>query len=350
MVPRNSYAAIAVYRMGLRMLEEVVPLDRDGMVIMGDEQSNDRTVLRDRLRARIDDLDRVWYAKFMKGSPPTTSLSEPASAGAVPAGDAAPVAAPPAAPAGRGSANAADAAMPASAQKTEAVRAPASLEWCEVIEKDCDPKVVTDAVLREAIVRTGLPWRVRDRSTGIEMLLVPPGQFTMGKSAGDAEALANEGPAHAVTLTKAYYLGRYEVTKEQLAKVLGEARTGAERIEPGVQGVQVDAGGGRTVIVSGGVGLVDAAGKSIPTRQIAEPGPNGTIVFTTTPAEAGPAAAPDTRSGLPVLASWAKTAEFCRKAGLRLPTEAEWEYACRAGSQAPRYGALDAIAWHLGNS
>jgi uncharacterized surface protein with fasciclin (FAS1) repeats/formylglycine-generating enzyme required for sulfatase activity/beta-lactamase regulating signal transducer with metallopeptidase domain len=344
-------AAIAVYRMGLRMLEEVVPLDRAGMVIMGDEQLNDRTVLRDRLRARIDDLDRVWYARFMKGSPPTTSLSEPAAGGAVPAREAAPVAAPPAAPAVRGSANAADAATPASVRKKEAVRAPASLEWCEVIEKDCDPKVVTDADLREAIVRTGLPWRVRDKSTGIEMLLVPPGQFTMGKSAGDAEALANEVPAHSVTLTQAHYLGRYEVTREQLAKVLGgEARAGAERVEPGVQGVQVDAGGGRTLIVSGGVGLVDSRGNSVPTRQTAEPGPNGTVVFTTTPAEAGPAGPPDTRAGLPALASWAKTAEFCRKAGLRLPTEAEWEYACRAGSQAPRYGELDAIAWHRGNS
>jgi len=192
--------------------------------------------------------------------------------------------------------------MPAPAKKTEAVRAPASLDWREVIEKDCDPTVVTDTVLREAIVRTGPRWRVRDKSTGIEMLLVPPGQFTMGKSAGDAEALANEVPAHAVTLIKAYYLGRYEVTKEQLAKVLGEACTGAERIEPGMQGVQVDAGGGRTVIVSGGDEFVDSKGNPVPTRQTAEQGPNGTIVFTTTPAEAGPAAAPDTRSGLPALA------------------------------------------------
>ena len=160
------------------------------------------------------------------------------------------------------------------------------LAWAEVLEQSPDAAVVTDAKLRGEIERTGLPWRVKDKGTGIELLLVPPGKYRRGASVGDGDAEEKEQPAHEVTLTQPFYLGRYEVTQAQWQAAMG----------------------------------------SNPSTKSKDPqAPVETV-------------------------SHDDIANFNQKTGLRLPTEAEWEYACRAGSTAARYGELDDVAWHDGNS
>jgi formylglycine-generating enzyme required for sulfatase activity len=175
--------------------------------------------------------------------------------------------------------------------------------WYTVIEAQPDPAVVTDANLRAAIVATGLPWRVRDTSTQVEMLLVPPGTFQMGCIMGSNVygCYSDEQPVHAVTLTNAFYLGRYEVTQAQWVARMGSNpssfRTTSAQVPP----------------------------DQIPSRPVEQ-------------------------------VSWNTIQGYLSATGFRLPTEAEWEYACRAGTQTPFYdgstndGTAGALAWYAPNS
>ena len=166
--------------------------------------------------------------------------------------------------------------------------------WGYVLKKKPDELIVTDRFFRERIIATGLPWSVRDYGTNIEMLLIPPGRFMMGASPEylEAKPARPRRTGHEVLISNAFYLGRTPVTQAQCQQRMGSNPSFFST----TRGYQTSF--------------------DHPVEQV----------------------------------SWNMTQEFNSATGLRLPTEAEWEYACRAGSSTPRYGVLNDIAWHEGNS
>jgi formylglycine-generating enzyme required for sulfatase activity len=165
----------------------------------------------------------------------------------------------------------------------------AQTPWYTVLEQAPNPAVVTDAALRLKIVESGFPWRIQDIGTGIEMLLIPSDTFQMGASPGDMECYDNERPSHQVTLTNAFYMGKTEVTQAQWQAKMGSNPSSFS-------------------------GYFDSPSR--PVEQV----------------------------------SWNMIQNFNTATGLRLPTEAEWEFACRAGTTTAQYGLLNDIAWQDNNS
>jgi len=58
-------------------------------------------------------------------------------------------------------------------------------------------------------------------STSVEFVKIAPGEFTMGCSTGDEACDADEKTAHRVQITKAFEIGKYEVTQAQWQAVMG---------------------------------------------------------------------------------------------------------------------------------
>ena len=180
--------------------------------------------------------------------------------------------------------------------------------WATLIEAIPDPAVVTDSALRAAITATGWAWRVKDTATQIEFVLIPPGSFQMGCSASQQSGCNSlESPVHTVTLTNAFYMGRYEVTQVQW-----QARMGSNPSS------------------------FHSASTQVPAAQV----PNRPVESVT----------------------WFMIQGFLAQTGMRLPTEAEWEYAHRAGTTTAFHGftgylsgtnddsLLGNISWFDGNS
>ncbi|MFZ9689651.1 MAG: SUMF1/EgtB/PvdO family nonheme iron enzyme [Phycisphaerales bacterium] len=183
--------------------------------------------------------------------------------------------------------------------------------WATPIEAQPDPAVVWDEDLRAAITATGLAWRVKDTATQMELLLIPPGSFQMGCSASNQyECFSDESPVHTVTLTQPFYLGRYEVTQAQWQARMGNNPSWFQFPSSDVPAAQV------------------------PNRPVER-------------------------------VSWnmvAGAGGFMAQTGMRLPTEAEWEYAYRAGTTTAFHGftgylngtnddtLVGNIAWYTSNS
>lgn len=143
---------------------------------------------------------------------------------------------------------------------------------------------------------------------GIAFADIPPGDFSMGAPEDETGSTKAERPLHSVSISPGFQMMTTEVTQGMWRDVMGETQEELyERV------LRADPRSPRPVM-----------GDEYPVCYV----------------------------------TWNEAGEFARRMEeldseheYRLPTEAEWEYACRAGTRGPDYGSsIDSIAWHQGNS
>lgn len=133
-----------------------------------------------------------------------------------------------------------------------------------------------------------------------EVVLIPAGTFIMGSPEDQPNRDADE-PQHEVTISKNFYMGKYEVTNEQYAEFLNDIGVPYN----GIFETQND--GQQMLVHDDEWGVQWDNVKWIPT-----PG----------------------RENCPVIAvTWYGADEYAKWAGGSLPTEAQWEYACLGGEE-----------------
>jgi formylglycine-generating enzyme required for sulfatase activity len=170
---------------------------------------------------------------------------------------------------------------------------PAKIEEKPPPEKPTPAKVVKKKRVVKRAVKPGAIWR--DPRLGMSFVWVPAGCFEMGCGDWMAGCSDSEKPPHKVCLN-GFWMGRHEVTQQQWRRLMGNNPSDAKR-----------------------------CGTQCPVEEV----------------------------------SWNEALEFARKLSaktgylFRLPTEAEWEYACRSGGKRQIYSgweAVDALAWYKENA
>ena len=166
----------------------------------------------------------------------------------------------------------------------------------------------------------GQTWE--DPKSGLELVQIPAGSFQMGTNATDTDSLKHSRPVHAVTLTTPFWMARTPVTVGQFRAF----------VEASGYRTQAEVGNGSYARIGSKWELKADANWRNPYFVQEETCPVVCVSWT----------------DAQVYLQWlnGKSTDMT----YRLPTEAEWEYACRAGTTDERYGDLDAIAWFAANS
>lgn len=157
---------------------------------------------------------------------------------------------------------------------------------------------------------TGLPTRMVHQASGVVFVLIPAGEFLMGSPVGEPERSTQERQ-HRRIIRQPFYLGETEVTVGQFRKFVQETRyvTDAERGTP-------DGGHSRGSFAT----TLDGERDWNETANWQNPFPNLKDYCL--------------QDNHPVVqVTWNDAQRFCAYFGFQLPTEAQWEYAARAGSQ-----------------